>query len=156
MSVISKVEELITPLLTASHMELVDVQIGAEAGKKLLRIFIDKEGGMKLQDCEDMSRAIGDLIDDSKLFPEEAYVLEISSPGLDRVLKKEKDFVRFTGKTVRISLYAPIEGQRNFLGKMLSAGEGHIVINDNTTGKTVRIELTQIARARLEPDIQDM
>lgn len=151
MSTINKIEEIIAPLIEQESFELVDAAFGAEPGKKVLCVFIDKEGGITLDDCAVMSEKIGNLLDESNIMPEN-YILEVSSPGIDRVLKKDKDFIKFTGKKVRVSVYAPIDGQRNFLGKVVSAGEGNVTIED-TSGKTVTLTLDKIARARLEPDI---
>jgi ribosome maturation factor RimP len=83
---------------------------------------------------------------------QDGYVLEVSSPGLDRVLKKENDFVRFKGKTAKISVFEPINGQRNFIGEILSAENGSVALKDSS-GKTVEIKIDKMARARLEPDI---
>jgi len=151
MSKISELEQLLAPLLQQEQLELVDLQYLAEAGQKVLRVFLDKDGGFKLSNCEQLSEKIGALLDNSDIIPD-SYVLEVSSPGLDRILKKEQDFVKFLGKKTRISTYAPIDGQRNFLGELVSCADGKVTIND-VTGKTVTLELTAIARARLEPEI---
>ncbi|MBN1823629.1 MAG: ribosome maturation factor RimP [Endomicrobiales bacterium] len=151
MNRLEEIEKTITPILEQEKMELVDLQYAGESGRKVLRVFIDKEGGVRLDDCERMSSVIGAVLDKSDPITE-PYVLEVSSPGLDRVLKKEKDFVKFKGKKARISLFAPVDGQRNFSGPILEAGGGKIKIDD-VTGKTVELELDRIARARLEPEI---
>jgi len=151
MSKINELEKLLAPMIEGEKMELVDLQYVAEAGQKVLRIFIDKEDGVKLSDCEEMSCKIGELLDKSDVIPD-SYVLEVSSPGLDRIIKKEEDFIKFTGKKVKVSTFIPVSGQRNFLGEMVSCKDGKITVND-VTGKTVEIELTAIARARLEPEI---
>lgn len=155
MSIADKIETLIAPLLEKEKMELVDIQYAHEGGRNVLRVFLDKEGGIMLGDCERMSREIGDIADNSGIISQ-AYVLEISSPGIDRVLKKEKDFVRFTGCRAHISLFAPIDGQRNFIGKIVSAGNGSLTVSDNSTNKTLTISLAAIARARLEPEIDGL
>ena len=152
MSVISKIEELLVPFLEGERMELVDVQIAVESGKKLVRVFLDKEGGVTLDDCAAMSDKLGTLIDESGILPD-AYVLEVSSPGIDRVLKNEKDFLRFKGRKARISVFEPVDGQRNFVGKILSFEAGSVTIEDATAGKAVTIALNKIARARLEPEL---
>ncbi len=84
MSIIKQVEELITPVVEAEKMEVVDVQFSTEHGKKILRVFLDKEGGFGLGDCEEMSRKIGEILDKSAILPY-SYILEISSPGIERV-----------------------------------------------------------------------
>jgi ribosome maturation factor RimP len=151
MSKTEELEKLIEPVVKAQEMELVDLQYVSEQGKKVLRVFLDKKGGMQLSDCERVSGLLGELLDTSELLPE-SYVLEVSSPGIDRVLKKEKDFVRFKGERVRITLYAPIEGQRNFLGPIVEAGNGAVTIAD-VSGKQVVVPLDKIARARLDPQL---
>jgi ribosome maturation factor RimP len=151
MSKTEELEKLIEPVVLAQEMELVDLQYVSEQGKKVLRVFLDKKGGMQLSDCERVSGLLGELLDTSELLPE-SYVLEVSSPGIDRVLKKEKDFVRFKGERVRITLYAPIEGQRNFLGPIVEAGNGAVTIAD-VSGKQVVVPLDKIARARLDPQL---
>jgi ribosome maturation factor RimP len=145
-------EQCIEPLAAAEQMEIVDVQFVVEQGKKVLRFFLDKNGGITLSDCERMSGLIGDTLEASGKFSE-AYVLEVSSPGVDRVLKKEKDFVRFAGQRAKISVFAPVNGQRNFLGVIVSAANGAVTIDDES-GKKVTLPLEAIARARLEPSIE--
>jgi ribosome maturation factor RimP len=151
MSKISELEQFLAPLIEQERMELVDLQYATEGGQKVLRIFLDKEDGVKLTDCEIMSNKIGELLDTSDIIPD-SYVLEVSSPGLDRILKKESDFVKFAGKKARVSTYAPVDGQRNFLGKIVSCADGRLTIDDET-GKTVALELQSIARARLESEV---
>ena len=139
------------PLVEANKMELVDVQFSTEHGQKILRVFLDKEGGFGLGDCEEMSRQIGEAIDKSD-FLNYSYVLEVSSPGLERVLKKEKDFLKFVGQKAKVTVFEPIDGQRNFQGNILSAKDGRVEIDD-VTGKVVSIEIAKIARAKLSPEI---
>jgi len=151
MSIIKQLEELLTPLLETEKLELVDLNIMPEHGKKVLRVFIDKEGGVNLGDCETWSGKIGTAVDASDIMRDN-YVLEVSSPGMDRVLKKENDFIRFKGQKAKISVFEPIGGQRNFSGEILSAGNGLVTLKD-ITGKTVEIQIDKMARARLEPEI---
>jgi ribosome maturation factor RimP len=152
MSIVDQVEKLISPLVEANKIELVDVQFATEHGEKILRVFLDKDGGFGLGDCEEMSRQIGEAIEKSD-FLSYSYILEVSSPGLERVLKKEKDFLKFLGKKIKVSVYEPINGQRNFQGNIVSAKDGRVEIDD-VTGKVVAIEITKIARAKLSPDIE--
>jgi ribosome maturation factor RimP len=154
MNKIKEIENLIVPTILQEGMELVDLHYLAEHGKKVVRVFLDKPGGITLGDCEKMSDKLGAVLDKSNVVPD-AYVLEVSSPGLDRVLKKDADFVRFKGQKARISVFAPIDGQRNFIGKIVAAGNGSVTLEDDT-GKQVSIAVDIIARARLEPDISKM
>ena len=151
MSILTQLEDILPPLLVAEKLELVDLQIMPEHGKKVLRAFIDKEGGVNLGDCEAWSDKIGAAVDASNLIRDN-YVLEVSSPGMDRVLKKENDFIRFKGKKAKISVFEPIDGQRNFNGEILSASNGSVTLKD-LSGKTVEIKIDKMARARLEPEI---
>ncbi|HBU68936.1 MAG TPA: ribosome maturation factor RimP [Elusimicrobia bacterium] len=151
MSIIKQIEELINPTLESSQLELVDLSYTKESGKMVLRLFLDKEGGIKLSDCEEMSSKLGDILDNCGFLPQD-YVLEVSSPGIDRVIKKEKDFVRFNGRKVKINTFAPVSGQRNFIGKLVSYGSNKVVIED-AAKNIIEIELSNISRARLEPEL---
>ena len=112
-SVTESIEELVTPITEENRLELVDVEYKKEGKNWFLRIFIDKEGGVTVDDCTRVSREIEDLIDVEEVVPT-SYVLEVSSPGLDRPLKKEKDFLRFKGKRAQVTTYTPIHEQKNF------------------------------------------
>ena len=110
----TKVESLMEEILKDSDFELVDVEYVKERDW-YLRIFVDKAGGIDLDDCKILSEKLGELLDKENVI-DGAYILEMSSPGLDRVLKKDKDFVREAGKKVDVTLYAPIDGKKNFTG----------------------------------------
>ena len=105
-------------LLKSRDFELVDVEYVKEAGNWYLRGYIDKPGGITVNDCEAVSRKFSDRLDEDD-FIEDSYIMEISSPGLDRPLKKEKDFARSMGKAVEIRTYRPIEKQKEFSGTLL-------------------------------------
>lgn len=109
-----QVEELMNELLQGSEFELVDVEYVMERDW-YLRIFVDKPGGVDLDDCQILSEKIGAVLDKEMLI-NDSYILEVSSPGIDRVLKKDRDFVREAGKSVDVTLYAPIDGKKNFTG----------------------------------------
>ncbi len=102
------VEKLLEPGLEREGLELVDVEYVRERNW-ILRIYIDKEGGVDLNDCQTVSEKAGMLLDEADLIPDN-YMLEVSSPGLDRVLKKDKDFIRYTGEDVDVKRFAPLEG----------------------------------------------
>ena len=110
-----KTEELVMPIITANHFELVDVEYVKEGGTWYLRAYIDKPGGITVDDCEIVNRALSDLLDE-KDFIDESYILEVSSPGLGRPLKKERDFERSLGEEVEIRTYRMIEKQKEFRG----------------------------------------
>ncbi len=111
----SQAEKLIMPLMEANNFELVDIEYVKEGGNNYLRAYIDKEGGITINDCEKVSRAFSDLLDE-KDFIDEAYIMEVSSPGLGRQLKKDKDYQRSIGKEVDIKLFKALNKQKEFTG----------------------------------------
>lgn len=122
-----RTEELLMPLMEEHSFELVDVEYVKEAGNWYLRAYIDKEGGINIDDCELVSRALSDKLDELD-FIEEAYILEVSSPGLGRPLKKDKDLNRSLGEEVEVRTYRPIEKQKEFTGVLKSFDEESITI----------------------------
>ena len=108
-------EALLAPIMAENAFELVDVEYGKEAGENYLRAYIDKEGGVDINDCEAVSRRLSDLLDEKDFIPD-AYILEVSSPGLGRQLKKDKDFVRENGKEVEVKLFKAVEQSKEFRG----------------------------------------
>ena len=115
----ARTEELITPILERMHFELVDVEYVKEGGTWYLRAYIDKEGGITVNDCEAVAREMNEILDRED-FVEDSYVFEVSSPGLGRPLKKEKDYVRSMGKEIEIRTYRAINREKEFYG-ILSA-----------------------------------
>ena len=113
-----KAEALLLPIVEREEFELVDVEYVKEAGNWYLRGYIDKPGGITVNDCEAVSRAFSDKLDEND-FIEDSYIMEISSPGLDRPLKKEKDFARSMGKLVEVRTYRPIDKQKEFWMHMM-------------------------------------
>ena len=122
-----RTEELLMPLMEENSFELVDVEYVKEAGTWYLRAYIDKEGGINIDDCELISRALSDKLDELD-FIEEAYILEISSPGLGRPLKKDKDLKRSLGEEVEVRTYRAIEKQKEFTGVLKGFDEESITI----------------------------
>nr|WP_315103873.1 ribosome maturation factor RimP [uncultured Catonella sp.] len=112
-----KAEALILPIITKNNYELVDVEFVREGSNWFLRAYVDKEGGFTINDCEKVSREFSELLDKED-FIEESYILEISSPGLGRPLKKDKDFERSLGEEVEVKLYKAFEGQKEFSGTL--------------------------------------
>lgn len=115
-----RTEKLVEPIINEHHYELVDVEYVKEAGNWFLRIFADKEGGITIDDCEIISRALSDVLDRED-FIEDSYILEVSSPGLGRQLKKDKDFSRSIGEEVDVKLYKGVKIIRQ--GKEVSVKE---------------------------------
>ena len=120
------VEELVLPITNEHNIELVDVEYVKEAGEYYLRIFIDKDGGVSLNDCEVVTRAINPILDEKDPIKEN-YFLEVSSPGLDRPLKKEKDFIRYAGSDVEVKLYRPINKLKHFEAELVELVDNKIV-----------------------------
>ena len=130
-----KTEAILTPIVESRGFELVDVEYVKEAGTWYLRGYIDKPGGITVNDCEDVSRAFSDILDEQD-FIEDSYIMEISSPGLDRPLKKEKDFKRSLGKLVEIRTYRPIEKQKEFCGILNAYDSNSVTIDEDGTERT--------------------
>ena len=131
-SIESTIEELVQPIIDSNNFELVDVEYVKEAGEYYLRIFVDKEGGISLNECEVVSRALSEILDIKDPIKDN-YYLEVSSPGLDRPLKKDKDFVRYQGRDVEIKLYKPLNGSKQFEGELVGLTEDKnikVVIDD--------------------------
>lgn len=124
-----KIEEIIAPYMKENNFELVDVEFVKEGQNWFLRIYADKEGGIFIDDCELISRALEKLLDENDPI-EQAYILEVSSPGLDRPLKKERDFEKYKGETVDIKLYKPFNGKKAYEGELVGLIDGNIVIKD--------------------------
>lgn len=139
-------EELLEPIVAEQGFELVDVEYVKEAGNWYLRGYIDKPGGITVNDCEAVSRAFSDKLDEND-FIEDSYIMEISSPGLDRPLKKEKDFARSMGKLVEIRTYRPIEKQKEFCGILNAYDESSVTINED--GQLRTFDKKDIALIRL-------
>ncbi len=113
--IIQKVWDLAEPIALGQGLELVDVEFRRERSGWVLRVYIDRPGGVTLNDCVKMSETLGDILD-AKDFIHRRYNLEVSSPGLDRPLRKREDFERFAGDKVKITLKVPLQGRRNFTG----------------------------------------
>lgn len=122
-----RAEELLMPIIEENNYELVDVEYVKEAGNWYLRAYIDKEGGFTIGDCEKVSRAFSDLLDEHD-FIEDAYILEVSSPGLGRPLKKEKDYVRSMGKELEIRTYRALDGEKEFYGILTAYDDKTVTI----------------------------
>ena len=132
----SRVEKYLLPLMDEHHFELVDVEYVREAGTWYLRAYIDKEGGIAVDDCEVISRKLGEWLDKED-FIDESYILEVSSPGLGRPLKKEKDFKRSLGKEVEIRTYRMVDKKKEFTGILTGYDKDTVTIEmENSEQKT--------------------
>ncbi|MEA5085548.1 MAG: ribosome maturation factor RimP [Lachnospiraceae bacterium] len=142
-----KVEALLTPIIEANNVELADVEFVKEGQNWYLRIYIEKDGGVTIDDCEVVSRAIEKVIDEKDPI-EQAYILEVSSPGIDRPLKKDTDFIKYASEVVDVKLYKAIDKQKEFQGK-LKGLEGTVVTIIDDDGREVSFERKDIASIRL-------
>ena len=131
----AKTEQLILPILERMQFELVDVEYVKEGSTYYLRAYIDKEGGITINDCEAVAREMNELLDREDFIPD-SYTFEVSSPGLGRPLKKEKDFVRSMGKLVEIRTYRPIEKQKEFCGILNAYDDNSVTIEEDGTLRT--------------------
>ena len=142
----AKTESLIMPILDRMNFELVDVEYVKEGGTWYLRAYIDKEGGITVNDCEDVAREMNVLLDEEDFIPD-AYVFEVSSPGLGRPLKKEKDYIRNMGKELEIRTYKAINRCKEFYG-LLNAYDKDTVTIETEDGETIIFNKSEIALIR--------
>lgn len=138
-----KTEQLLIPMLDRNHFELVDVEYVKEGSNYYLRSYIDKEGGITIDDCELISRELSEKLDEQD-FITEAYVLEVSSPGLTRPLKKDKDLTRNIGKEIEVKLFHPFENQKEFSGFLESFDDKCLVLRTTDT-ETKTLNRNEIA-----------
>lgn len=145
-----RTEELLLPILEELSFELVDVEYVKEGGSFYLRAYIDKDGGITVDDCEAVSRRMSDLLDEQD-YIEESYIFEVSSPGLGRPLKKEKDYARSMGKELEIRTYQAVNRKKEFYGILKAYDEDTVTIElENETELT--FAKPQIALIRLAFD----
>lgn len=124
-----KVLPLLEPIVEEKGLELVDVEFVKEGANWYLRIYIDKDGGVSIDDCEGVSRALEAKLDETDPI-EQAYILEVSSPGIDRPLKKDADFVKFQGEIIDVKLYKAMDGKKQYQGKLLGLEDGVISLEE--------------------------
>ena len=146
-TVIKQIEAVVLPALEELGLELVEVQYRREQSGWVLRLFIDKQGGITLDNCAAVSREVSQLLDIED-FIDQAYSLEVSSPGLDRPLKSMAEFERFVGRKAKIKTLEPIGGENVFIGKINKTEEESIVLDVGT--KEMTILFSQVEKARLE------
>jgi ribosome maturation factor RimP len=146
-----KISALAGRVAASIGMELILVEVKRGGRRSLVRIFIDQPGGVSLDDCERFSRRFSVLLDVEDWIPD-SYVLEVSSPGLDRPLINEADFRRFADKKAKIRLRNGVEGQRNFRGRILGVTEGRLGL-EVAPGREIEIDLADIDKANLEIEL---
>lgn len=145
-----KTEELLMPVVEKHGFELVDVEYVKEGANWYLRAYIDKPGGIAVDDCEVVSRELSDLLDEED-YIEDSYILEVSSPGLGRPLKKEKDFQRSLGEEIEIRTYRAIDRQKEFVGILTDYDKTSVTI-EYEDGEKMTFEKSDIALCRLAFD----
>jgi ribosome maturation factor RimP len=145
--IIRKVTEIVEPIFRDELIELVDIEFHSTGGRWILRLFIDKEGGIGIRDCEHVSREIDRLLDVEDII-DHPYVLEVSSPGLTRSLKRKQDFDRHIGKKCRIITNSLIEGKTEFRGELVASTEEDVQLKDELY--TYSIPVCAIKKANLE------
>jgi ribosome maturation factor RimP len=142
--------------VTASQgLELVDIEFRGGGKARMLRLFIDKPGGVTHEDCAIVSREVGTILDVEDVIPGGSYTLEVSSPGLDRKLAKAADFERFAGSRVRLMTREPVEGNRHLEGRLQGLRDGRVALevgSKKVPPHTVEIELGNVERANLVPE----
>ncbi|OJV64654.1 MAG: ribosome maturation factor RimP [Clostridiales bacterium 38-18] len=145
--VVDVVEEILTPFVATNNMEIVDIEFVKEGPYRYLRVTIDKEEPVTLDDCQMVSQFLNAKLD--ALDPiEEQYFLEVSSPGVERVLKKEKEFEKFIGREVQLKLFQAFEGQKVLNGKLVGLIDDHIVIEHEKMGK-IEIPKSKVSLTKL-------
>ena len=142
------VAQLAAPVVEQAGCSLWDVEYVKEAGEWFLRVYIDKEGGVSIDDCEAVSRPLSDLLDEADPI-EGSYTFEVSSAGADRVLKKPEHFARFQGQEVEVKLYRPRDGRKDFVGMLQSWRDGNVTLD--VGGEPITFEKKEIALVRLYP-----
>ena len=148
--VVARVRVLAEPILADLGLELVDVEFRREAQGWVLRVYMDRAGGVNLHDCQRVSEELGDHLDVEDVI-DHPYHLEVSSPGLDRPLTRDTDFLTFAGKAARITTREAVGGQKNFRGRLAGLAQGAVLL-DLADGRRVTIPRGLIAKARLQPE----
>ncbi|MGM0442241.1 MAG: ribosome maturation factor RimP [Elusimicrobiota bacterium] len=152
MSITKELTEIVKEVTEDAGYEFVDLKYGKRGQRWFLQVFADKEGGIVLYDCEKLSKKLAYELDRHPDLLKHSYRLEVSSPGLDRPLKTEKDFNKFKGKSAKFNFYGPFEEQRSWTGKIIEAKNGKVTFEDKEGQKRVA-DIEKIAKAKLEVNI---
>lgn len=147
--IIQRITELGEQAASGTGIEIAEVQLRGAGRARLLRVYIDKPGGVTHGDCEIISQKLGNLLDEEDAMPGETYTLEVSSPGIDRKLSKPRDFERVVGQKIRLAVRDPIEGQTHFEGK-LGGIAGDTLQVEIAAGHSVEVPLRQVQKAKLK------
>ncbi len=161
---LDRVRSIVDRVAASSGLEVVEVELRGGGKSRMLRVFIDKPGGVTHDDCANLSREVGTILDVEDAVPGGSYVLEVSSPGLDRKLLRPDDYVRFSGNRVRIATRAPVNGSRHFEGKLQRFEDGRVTLelppprrprakaSAVEGAQAVQIEYSNIEKANLVPE----
>ncbi len=152
-SIEKRVQEIAGRVAIEHGLELVHAEVAGPEGKPILRIFIDKPEGVTHEDCSAVSLHVGTILDVED-FIHSAYTLEVSSPGLERGLYKRQDYERFAGRPARMKTRTPLNGQRNFRGRIIGVEDQSLIFEDKTSGR-VSVPLASIVKANLEIDVEE-
>jgi ribosome maturation factor RimP len=155
------VREVVERVAASSGLEVVEVEMRGAGANRMLRIFIDKPGGVTHEDCAQLSREVGTILDVEDLVPGGSYVLEVSSPGLDRKLTRPADYQRFVGSRVKLTTRDPVNGQRHFVGWLEKFQDGRLTLDletrhrkaETTASQRLEVELANVEKANLVPEI---
>jgi len=160
---VDRVREIAERVAASTGLEIVEVELRGGGKARMLRIFIDKPGGVTHEDCANLSREVGTILDVEDVIPGASYLLEVSSPGLDRKLIRPADYERFTGSRVKLTTRQPVNGSHHFEGRLESFQQGRLTLEMNAARKKPRpgsaapqkleIELANVEKANLVPEI---
>lgn len=148
-AVVDKIRAIAERVAASEGLEVVDVQLLGGGGTRVLRLFIDKPGGVSHADCEVMSQQVGTILDVEDVVPGGKYTLEVSSPGVERKLSRPSDFERFTGQKIKVTLREPVEERRHWMGVLAGYSAGVIRL-EPAPGKTIQFPLEQVEKANLK------
>jgi len=155
------VREVVERVAASSGLEVVEIEMRGTGSNRRLRIFIDKPGGVTHEDCAQVSREVGTILDVEDLVPGGSYVLEVSSPGLDRKLSRPADYQRFVGSRVKLTTRNPVNGQRHFVGRLQAFQDGRVTLDlgrgrekaEDRGAARLEVELANVEKANLVPEI---
>jgi len=160
---VDKIREIVERVAQSSGLELADLELHGGGKSRMLRVYIDKPGGVTHDDCANFSREVGTILDVEDAVPGGSYMLEVSSPGLDRKLSKPQDYERFVGSLVKLSTREPVNGNQHFEGRLKTVHDGRITLELSgrkkskkheavEPGTAVEIALANVEKANLVPE----
>jgi ribosome maturation factor RimP len=152
-SIEQRIREIADAVAKENELELVHTEVVGAMKNRTVKIFIDKPDGVTHEDCAKVSSKVGEIIDEEDFIPT-AYILEVSSPGLERGLYSLNDFEKFAGKLAGLKTYQAINGQKNYTGKIIGIKDEEVVFDDKTSGR-MQIPFSQIAKANLLIDLEE-